>query len=172
MRRESFYWLAVLFTFALGTAAGDLVAERMAVGYWLSAVLFGLAIAVVVAVYFALGLNAVWSLWIAYVLTRPLGAWMGDCLSQPAGDGGLGLGTVVTSVLFLAVILALVVFLATTREDVTEPERRMRRAVCPPKPLRAGAVGRGASVVGRRSGSFQGAAASVRTDGPQRCGAG
>ncbi|GAA2597655.1 hypothetical protein [Streptomyces axinellae] len=128
VRREGFYWLAVLFTFALGTAAGDLVAERMAVGYWLSAVLFALAIAAVAVVHFALGLNAVWSFWIAYVLTRPLGASLGDYLSQPAGDGGLGLGTVVTSVLFLAVILALVVFLAFTHKDVTESERRSPRA--------------------------------------------
>ncbi|MGH4035212.1 COG4705 family protein [Actinomycetota bacterium Odt1-20B] len=125
-RRECFYWLTVLFTFALGTAAGDLVAERMAVGYWLSAVLFALAIAAVAVVHFALGLNAVWSFWIAYVLTRPLGASMGDYLSQPAADGGLGLGTVGTSALFLVVILALVVYLATTRRDVTEQERRAR----------------------------------------------
>ncbi|MFF1692157.1 hypothetical protein ACFVXC_00820 [Streptomyces sp. NPDC058257] len=124
VRRESFYWLAVLFTFALGTAAGDLVAERLALGYWLSAVLFALAIAAVAVARVTLGLNAVWSFWIAYVLTRPLGASAGDYLSQPTGDGGLGLGTVVTSVLFLAVILALVVFLATTRKDVAEPEPR------------------------------------------------
>ncbi|WP_406098945.1 hypothetical protein [Streptomyces canus] len=128
LRRESFYWLAVLFTFALGTSAGDLVAERMALGYWVSAVLFALAIAAVAVARLALGANAVWSFWIAYVLTRPLGASMGDYLSQPTGDGGLGLGTVVTSVLFLAVILGLVVFLAVTRKDVTEPERLARTA--------------------------------------------
>ncbi|TMV00490.1 hypothetical protein [Streptomyces sp. DASNCL29] len=124
--RESFYWLAVLFTFALGTAAGDLVSERMNLGYWLSAVLFALAIAAVAVAHFALGLDAVWSFWIAYILTRPLGASVGDYLSQPTGDGGLGLGTVVTSVLFLAVILSLVVFLSVTRKDVTEPERVAR----------------------------------------------
>ncbi|MGD6740627.1 hypothetical protein ACOKM3_02150 [Streptomyces sp. BH106] len=128
-RRECFYWLAVLFTFALGTAAGDLIAERMAVGYWLSAVLFALAIAAVAVVRFACGMNAVWSFWIAYVLTRPLGASAGDYLSQPTGDGGLGLGTVVTSALFLSVILALVVFLVVTRKDITEQERRAHRAV-------------------------------------------
>jgi uncharacterized membrane-anchored protein len=123
--REAYYWLAVLFTFALGTAAGDLVAEKMALGYWVSAVLFGLAIAAVAVAHFALGLNAVLSFWIAYILTRPLGASMGDYLSQPTGDGGLGLGTTVTSVLFLAVILALVVYLAMTRKDVTESERQL-----------------------------------------------
>ncbi|WP_345042117.1 hypothetical protein [Streptomyces sannanensis] len=123
VRRESFYWLAVLFTFALGTAAGDLVAERMDLGYLVSVVLFALAIAAVAVAHFALGLNAVWSFWIAYVLTRPLGASAGDYLSQPTADGGLGLGTVVTSVLFLAVILGLVVFLTVTRRDVAERER-------------------------------------------------
>ncbi|QFZ73502.1 hypothetical protein GFH48_09775 [Streptomyces fagopyri] len=125
--REAYYWLAVLFTFALGTAAGDLVAEKMALGYWVSAVLFGLAIAAVAVARFALGLNAVLAFWIAYILTRPLGASIGDYLSQPTGDGGLGFGTVITSVLFLAVILALVVFLATTRKDVTESERPLGR---------------------------------------------
>ncbi|MDT0549266.1 MULTISPECIES: hypothetical protein [Streptomyces] len=121
--RESFYWLAVLFTFALGTAAGDLVSERMSLGYWLAAVLFALAIAAVAVAHFALGLDAVWSFWIAYILTRPLGASIGDYLSQPTGDGGLGLGTVITSALFLAVILGLVVYLGVTRRDVTDPER-------------------------------------------------
>ncbi|WP_275467236.1 hypothetical protein [Streptomyces noursei] len=126
--RESFYWLAVLFTFALGTAAGDLVSERLALGYWLSAVLFGLAIAAVALAHFTLGLDAVWSFWIAYVLTRPLGASLGDYLSQPTGDGGLGLGTVVTSALFLAVILALVGYLTVTRKDVTPPQEVVRDA--------------------------------------------
>ncbi|MFD3505519.1 hypothetical protein ACFWWT_04820 [Streptomyces sp. NPDC058676] len=121
-RRESFYWLAVLFTFALGTAAGDLVSERMNLGYWLAAVLFALAIGAVAVAHFALGLDAVWSFWIAYILTRPLGASVGDYLSQPTGDGGLGLGTVVTSALFLTVILGLVVYLAVTRRDAIEPE--------------------------------------------------
>ncbi|MGW2938102.1 COG4705 family protein [Streptomyces sp. NPDC001156] len=123
VRRESFYWLAVLFTFALGTAAGDLVAEKMNLGYWVSAVLFALAIAAVAVARFALGLGAVTSFWSAYVLTRPLGASMGDYLSQPTGDGGLGLGTVVTSALFLTVILALVIYLSVTRTDAAEPER-------------------------------------------------
>ncbi|MEU5093539.1 hypothetical protein [Streptomyces sp. NPDC020996] len=127
--RESYYWLAVLFTFALGTAAGDLVSERMDLGYRLSAVLFGLAIAAVALAHLRLGLDAVWSFWIAYVLTRPLGASVGDYLSQPTGDGGLGLGTVITSALFLIVILGLVVHLTVTRKDVAEPQRTARREV-------------------------------------------
>ncbi|MFD8810988.1 hypothetical protein ACFV23_05720 [Streptomyces sp. NPDC059627] len=127
--RESFYWLAVLFTFALGTAAGDLVSERLDLGYWLSALLFAATIAAVAIAHFALGLDAVWSFWIAYILTRPLGASIGDYLSQPTRDGGLGLGTVVTSAAFLAVILGLVVYLAATRRDVTDPERAAVSAV-------------------------------------------
>ncbi|MFF2515577.1 hypothetical protein [Streptomyces sp. NPDC058086] len=120
--RESFYWLAVLFTFALGTAAGDLVSERIDLGYWLSAVLFAMAIAAVAIAHFALDLDAVWSFWIAYILTRPLGASIGDYLSQPTSSGGLDLGAVVTSALFLAVILGLVTYLSVTRRDVAEPE--------------------------------------------------
>jgi uncharacterized membrane-anchored protein len=92
-------------------------------GYGVSAVLFALAIAAVAVARLALDLGAVTSFWIAYVLTRPLGASMGDHLSQPTGDGGLGLGTVVTGALFLTVILALVIYLSVTRTDATEPER-------------------------------------------------
>ncbi|MFE3827825.1 hypothetical protein [Streptomyces sp. NPDC059092] len=127
-RREAFYWLAILFTFALGTAAGDLTAERLNVGYWLSAVLFAGLIALVALAHHSLDLNAVWSFWIAYVLTRPLGASLGDYLSQPRADGGLGLGAVGTSVLFLAVILGLVVFLSRTERDVAVAEPISPRA--------------------------------------------
>ena len=98
----------------------------MDLGYWLSAVLFAATIAAVAIAHFALGLDAVWSFWIAYILTRPLGASIGDYLSQPTGDGGLGLGTVITSALFLAVILGLVVYLGVTRKDVADPESAAR----------------------------------------------
>ncbi|MEN3340805.1 MAG: hypothetical protein V7644_209 [Actinomycetota bacterium] len=118
-RREGFYWLAVLFTFALGTAAGDLTAERMNVGYAWSLVLFAGAIALVAALHYRLNLNAVLSFWIAYILTRPLGASTGDLLSQPRASGGLGLGTTVTSFAFLAAILLVVAFLSITKQDVT-----------------------------------------------------
>lgn len=90
--------------------------------------MFGLAIGAVAVAHFALGLDAVWSFWIAYVLTRPLGASIGDYLSQSTGDGGLGFGTVVTSVLFLAVILGLVVYLGVTRRDVIDRGRAARQA--------------------------------------------
>jgi uncharacterized membrane-anchored protein len=129
-RREGFYWLAVLFTFALGTAAGDLTAERLAVGYWQSALLFGGLIAVVYVAHVRFALNAILAFWIAYILTRPLGASIGDFLSQPRADGGLGLGTTVTSVVFLLTILVVVVFLTITKRDMieSEPERAATEA--------------------------------------------
>ena len=119
-KREGFYWLAVLFTFALGTAAGDLTAERLNVGYAWSLALFAGAIALVAVAHYWLNLNAVLAFWIAYILTRPLGASTGDLLSQPRHAGGLGLGTTTTSFVFLAAILVVVAFLTITKRDVTE----------------------------------------------------
>ncbi len=121
-RREAYYWLAILFTFALGTAAGDLVAERLALGYWKSALLFAGAIAVVFVAHRRFALDAILAFWAAYILTRPLGASLGDYFSQPRDAGGLGLGTVGTSAIFLAAILALVVYLARTRVDAPRQE--------------------------------------------------
>jgi uncharacterized membrane-anchored protein len=116
-RREGFYWLAILFTFALGTAAGDLLAERLSLGYLVSALLVGALIALVAIAHFGFRMNAVLAFWIAYILTRPLGASLGDLLSQPHGRGGLGLGTTWTSALFLITILTLVTYLTITRRD-------------------------------------------------------
>lgn len=117
-RREAFYWLAILFTFALGTAAGDLLAERADLGYLLSAVVFGGAIAIIALAHRFLSVKAVLAFWLAYILTRPLGASLGDYLSQPSDGGGLGLGTVGTSILFLATIFAVVTYLTRSRRDV------------------------------------------------------
>lgn len=110
-RREAFYWAAILFTFALGTAGGDLTAEGLNLGYAPAGLIFGGLIALVTLAYFQLGTNAILAFWIAYILTRPLGASLGDLLSQPLGNGGLGLGTVVTSSTFLATIVGLVIYL-------------------------------------------------------------
>jgi uncharacterized membrane-anchored protein len=122
-RREAFYWLAVLFTFALGTAAGDLVAEKADLGYAVSIAIFGGVIAVVAFAHYALKLNAVLSFWLAYILTRPLGASIGDEMSQTSHQyGGLGLGTTGTSYIFLGCILILVVYLSWTKRDQTPPE--------------------------------------------------
>lgn len=116
-RREAFYWLAVLFTFALGTAAGDLVAEGMAIGYWKSALMFAGLIGLVTLAHSSARLNAILAFWIAYILTRPLGASVGDYLSQDRDAGGLALGTFVTSLIFLAAILAVIVYLTVSRRD-------------------------------------------------------
>ena len=121
-KRELFYWTAILFTFALGTAAGDLLAEKLQLGYALSAVMFGAMIAAIAAAYYGLRANAILAFWAAYVLTRPLGASIGDLLSQHQADGGLGLGTMGTSALFLTVITALVVFMTVRANGDKQPE--------------------------------------------------
>ena len=123
-RREAFYWLAILFTFALGTAAGDLSAEKLDLGYAVSILIFGSLIAAVTIGHYVFGMNAVLSFWLAYILTRPLGASIGDEMSQNSHKyGGLGLGTTGTSYIFLGCILALVAFLSITRKDATETGR-------------------------------------------------
>ena len=107
-RRELFYWAAILFTFALGTAAGDLATEALSLGFNVGVLAFGALIAVITVAYY-LGANAVLAFWLAYILTRPLGASLGDLLAQSREYGGLGLGTTYTSLVFLAVIATLVV---------------------------------------------------------------
>lgn len=116
-RRERYYWLAILFTFALGTAAGDLVSEQLGLGYALSGAIFGGLIALITAGFYAKILDPVLAFWSAYVLTRPLGASMGDFLTQVPKDGGLGMSTTTVSVTFLVVIVALVAFLTVRRSD-------------------------------------------------------
>jgi uncharacterized membrane-anchored protein len=117
--RELFYWLAVLVTFALGTAAGDWTLELTGWGPGTSVLLpAGLIVAVVIG--WRLGANAVLAFWLAYILTRPLGANLGDWLGFPSDQQGLGLGVALTSVIFLAAILATVAYLSITRVDVIE----------------------------------------------------
>jgi len=130
-KREAFYWLAILFTFALGTAAGDLIAEKYSIGYFRSMLLFAGLIAIVAVAHLRFRLNAIVAFWIAYVLTRPLGASIGDLLSQPrqlaegadpAGfQPGLGLGTTVTSLIFLTAILAVIVYMTNQQRQDPNP---------------------------------------------------
>jgi uncharacterized membrane-anchored protein len=115
-RREGFYWLGILCTFALGTAAGDLMAEVLGLGYLISGIIV-VSLVALTAVAWRLGLDSVLAFWIIYVLTRPLGASLGDYLSQPAGHGGVGLGATGTSVLFTAGIIALVSYLSISKAD-------------------------------------------------------
>ncbi|HKT95361.1 MAG TPA: hypothetical protein VJS30_02350 [Paraburkholderia sp.] len=106
-RRELFYWAAILCTFALGTAAGDLATEALGLGFIWGALAFGGLIGVTYTAW-RTGGNAVLTFWIAYILTRPFGAALGDLLTQAKTYGGLGMGAMWTSALFLAVIVMLV----------------------------------------------------------------
>ena len=115
-RREAFYWLAILLTFALGTAAGDLAAEGLGLGYLQAGLMYCAVICVIAAAYFALRMNAILAFWLAYIVTRPMGASFGDLLSQPVSNGGMGLGTVITSALFLAAIAGLVFYMTISRD--------------------------------------------------------
>jgi uncharacterized membrane-anchored protein len=126
--REAWYWLTVLVTFALGTAAGDWTLELTG---WSpgKSVLLPLSLILAVLAAWKLGAGPVLSFWLAYILTRPLGANIGDYLGSPRADGGLGLGTLGTSVLFLGTILAVVIYLTVTDKDRTEAfEQREQRA--------------------------------------------
>lgn len=116
-RREAFYWLTVLFTFALGTAAGDLLAEGLALGYSVTGFIIA-GLITLVAASWKFKLHPVLSFWLIYIFTRPLGASIGDYLSQPSEHGGLGLGATATSAIFLFAIAAIVTYLTRTKKDV------------------------------------------------------
>lgn len=115
--REVFYWFTILFTFALGTASGDLMAESLGLGYLVTGVIVAIVITIT-AIAQKLKLNAVLSFWIIYIMTRPLGASIGDLLSQPTKYGGLGLGATITSAIFLLGILVIVLYFTFSKSDV------------------------------------------------------
>src|ERR1700730_17799303 len=125
-RRELFYWAAILFTFALGTAAGDLATEALPLGFYPGVIVCSALIAAI-AIAYCLGANAVLTFWLAYILTRPLGASLGDLLSQARDYGGLGLGTIYTSLGFMMVIISLVAVVSVqdraTRRPILTKER-------------------------------------------------
>jgi len=116
-RREAFYWLAVMASFALGTAAGDFTAATLGLGYFASGLLFG-ALILVPLVAWRLGLNAVVAFWAAYILTRPLGASFADWLAKPAYRSGLGYGDGLVTLVTLLVIVVLVVWVRATGHGV------------------------------------------------------
>jgi len=124
-RREAFYWLAILFTFALGTASGDLLAESLGLGYLQAGLIYTGVIAAIALAYFAFKMNGVLAFWLAYIFTRPMGASYGDLFSQPVDAGGLGFGTTYTSFIFLGVIVALIIYMTLTHDGdelaITEP---------------------------------------------------
>lgn len=113
-RRELFYWAAILLTFALGTASGDLATEALGLGFTRGAMIFGALIAIMF-IACRMGASSVLTFWLAYILTRPLGASIGDLLSQSREYGGLGWGTVNTSLVFLLTIVVLVVLVGVAR---------------------------------------------------------
>jgi uncharacterized membrane-anchored protein len=116
-KREGFYWLAILFTFALGTAGGDIFLDDFGVALKFSLIGFAIALAIVWVLWKGKRINPVAAFWIAYVLTRPLGAATGDFLSLPKDETGLGLGATTTSIIFLTLIAALVTYLTVSKKD-------------------------------------------------------
>jgi uncharacterized membrane-anchored protein len=123
-RREAFYWLAILLTFALGTAAGDLAAEKMGLGYLQAGLMYGAIIAVIAVCFFLWRTAGILAFWLAYILTRPMGASFGDLLSQPVVNGGLGFGTIITSFMFLATIAG-IIFYMNIRQNAVRTQNRL-----------------------------------------------
>jgi uncharacterized membrane-anchored protein len=121
-RREAFYWTAVLGTFALGTAAGDLTAYQFNLGFWPSALLFAVVFAVPAVGYLRFKWNPIFAFWFAYVVTRPLGASFADGFSKPT-NGGLSLGDGVVSAIALVIFIALVTYVTLTKRDVQTAAR-------------------------------------------------
>ncbi len=117
-RRETFYWAVVLVTFALGTAAGDMTAITLHLGYFSSGLMFAALFAVPALGYWRFGLNPVFAFWFAYIVTRPLGASFADWMAVPSGRGGLGLGFGEVSAVLTVVIVGFVAYLSVTRKDV------------------------------------------------------
>jgi uncharacterized membrane-anchored protein len=140
-RREVFYWAAVLATFALGTAAGDLTAVTFGLGFFGSGLLFAAIIAVPALGYFRYGMNSILAFWFAYVVTRPLGASFADWLGVSSARGGLGIGTGLVSFVLAAMIAMFVAFLTSTGIDLPEDQRgegergyRASTDIAPPSP--------------------------------------
>ncbi len=127
-RREAFYWAAVVATFAMGTALGDLTAVTLHLGYFESGLLFAAVIAVPAIGYWRFNWNPILSFWLAYVATRPLGASFADWLGKPKSVGGLGIGDGTVALTLTAAIFCLVAYLAITRRDVQAARRAHRES--------------------------------------------
>ena len=118
-RREVYYWLAVIFTFAMGTALGDLFATTFHLGYFASAIVFTIAICVPLLAW-RLGVNPVLTFWVAYILTRPIGASFADYFGMPKDISGAGLGHGAVSVVTLILVLASFIYMSRTGIDQPE----------------------------------------------------
>jgi uncharacterized membrane-anchored protein len=133
-RREGYYWAAVLATFALGTAAGDLTAISLHLGFFDSAALFAAIIAIPAIGWWRFDLNPILAFWLAYIVTRPLGASFADGFSKPHANTGLGLGDGTVSGLALVVFIALVTYVVVTKRDVQGDEHAATHAAAHPHP--------------------------------------
>ncbi len=120
--RETYYWIIILLAFALGTGAGDLISEKLELGYGVALGIFAAAIAVIAIAYFFFKLNATCAFWIAFILTRPLGASLGDLMTQAPEESGLGFSMAGVNILFLGVIVSLIIYLSICggKEDTRE----------------------------------------------------
>ena len=117
-RRELFYWATILTTFALGTAAGDMTASTMHLGYFNSGLIFAVLIALPALGYWLMGINEIFAFWFAYIMTRPLGATFADWIGVPASRGGLGIGTGVVSLVLTLLIIGFVTYVTMTKKDI------------------------------------------------------
>ncbi len=124
-RREIFYWLVIFITFALGTAAGDLVADNFHLGYLNATLVFGAIMVIIPAVLYLLKINSVALFWITYILTRPFGASGGDLLSHPVQKGGFGYGTGTTSLAVTGIMLLLIIYLTVTHKKEMDIEEHI-----------------------------------------------
>src|SRR3984885_15250899 len=129
-RREFFYWAAILGTFALGTAAGDLTAYQLNLGFWTSALLFGAIIAIPALAWSRRVMNPIVAFWFAYIVTRPLGASFADGFSKPT-NGGLNLGDGTVSAIALVVFIALVAYVSRSERRGRAPRMARRRYHAP-----------------------------------------
>ncbi len=118
-RRELFYWAAVLGTFAMGTAVGDMTAVSFSLGFFASGILFAIVIAIPAVAYRVVHLNEIVTFWFAYIITRPLGASFADWLAVPSTQGGLNLGKGAVSIVVWLLIIGFVGYLAISRKDVS-----------------------------------------------------
>jgi uncharacterized membrane-anchored protein len=121
--RELFYWAAVLATFALGTAAGDMTAATLGLGYFASGVLFAILFAIPALAYRLFGLNEIVAFWFAYIMTRPLGASFADWFAKPY-LGGLGLGDEKVSLVLTVLIIFFVAYMTVTHKDTPKENER------------------------------------------------
>ncbi len=129
MRREMFYWSTVLATFALGTAAGDLTAATLHLGYLISGIVFAILFVIPGVGYWLLGFNDIFAFWFAYIMTRPLRASFADWFDKPRSMSGLGYGTPIVSIILTFFIVVFVAYVAITRIDVEPRSAKTATAI-------------------------------------------